>query len=183
MANQSGLKFYHLILRSTAASIVLNFVIYVYFPWLPSSVSSSNFHFIIWTYPQLPVKLILIHLPGLTSECQFGCALTSSCMLIELDLHLWCQTCWDSLKTLICLNYLFPSEGLSKAFIGCKNLFLLCIPVSDKKTYIWCNVSCRVWLCMNEMSEHLNLFFHLNLFYSSFIFPHLNKCEMQMSCP
>ena len=37
--------------------------------------------------------------------------------------------------------------------------FSLCILVSDKRTYTWCNVSCNVWLCMNEMSEHLNLFF------------------------
>ena len=150
---------------------------------LPSSASFLNFHFIIWTYPQLPVKFILVHLLGLTSEWQFGCALTSSRMLIGLDLHLWCQPCWDSLKTLICLNYLLPFESLSEVFIRCKTLFLFYIPVSDKKTYIYCNVSCNVWLCKNEMSESFRFVFHLNLFYSSFLFPRLNKCEMQMLCP
>ena len=46
-------------------------------------------HFsLIWTYPQLPVKLILIHLLGLISECQFDCALTLSHMFT------WCQTCF-----------------------------------------------------------------------------------------
>ena len=29
--------------------------------------------FITWSYARLPVKLILIHLPGLTSKCRFGC--------------------------------------------------------------------------------------------------------------
>ena len=50
----------------------------------------------------------------------------------------------------------FLSEGFSKAFIGYKTFFLLCISVSDKKTCTWCKVS---WLCMNETSKHLNSFF------------------------
>ena len=37
--------------------------------------------------------------------------------------------------------------------------FSLCIPISNKKAYTWCNVLCNVWLCMDEMSEHLNSFF------------------------
>ena len=125
---------------------------------LPLIASSSNFH----SFFHLDLSSItssfhlfyFIFLPGLTSKCQFDCALTLSHMFTWLDLHLWCQPCWDSSKTLICLNYLLPSEGLSEAFIGCKIPFF-CVPISDKKTYIWCNV----WLCMNEMSEHLNSLF------------------------
>ena len=66
-----SLQFYHLVLRSTAALVVLNIVTYVY----------------------------LIGLTPLMPDC------------------------CDSLKTLICLNYLFPSEGLFEAFIKCKTLF------------------------------------------------------------
>ena len=37
---------------------------------------------------------------------------------------------------------------------------------------------CRVWLCMNEMSEHLNSFFHLNFFHlSSFLTNTKCKCH------
>ena len=56
---------------------------------LPSIVSSLNFF--IWAYPQLPVKLILIHLPGLTSKCQFGCALTLPRVSTWSDLPFWCH--------------------------------------------------------------------------------------------
>ena len=99
-------------------------------------------------------------------------------MFTWLDLHLWCQPCWDSLKSLICLYYLLPFEGFSEALSGARPFFL-CIPVSNKKTYIWCNVSCNVWLCMNEMSEHSNLFFIWTCFIplSSFLVLTNAKCK------
>ena len=97
-------------------------------------------------------------------------------MLIRLDLHLWCQACWD---------FFFENSDLSEfpssfrrsfwSFYRVQDPLSFCIPISDKKTNIWCNVSCNVWLCTNEMSEHfLNSFFF-------FIFPRFDGCEMQMS--
>ena len=58
---------------------------------------------------------------------------------------------WNSLKTSICLNYLLSSRRSFWSFYRVQDSFSLCIPVSDKKTYMWCNVSCNVWLCMNKM--------------------------------
>ena len=37
--------------------------------------------------------------------------------------------------------------------------FSLYTPISGEKTYVWCNVSCNVWLCMNETSKYLDSFF------------------------
>ena len=50
--------------------------------------------------------------------------------------------------------------------------FLFCVPISDKKTYFWCNVSCTIWLCMNEMFKHLNSFFLV-----------LTKCKYHIQMP
>ena len=126
------------------------------------------------TYLDLPPTANLVVL-WLYHACLSDWTYTSDAKLVGI---------WDSLKTLVWLDYLLLSESLSKAFIGCKILFFFfCIPVSDKKTYIWCNVSCNVWLCMNEMSEHLNFFF-LNLFHSfssSLVLTNAKcKCHVQM---
>ena len=66
---------------------------------------------------------------------------------------------WNSLEILIYLNYLLFLEGLSEAFIKCETLFHSTFLFQDKKTYTWCKVPCNVWLCMNEMSKHINSFF------------------------
>ena len=56
----------------------------------------------------------------------------------------------------------FLPEGLSKAFIECKTPFFHSVLLFQiRKTYAWCNVPCNVWFCMNEMSDHLNLFFFI----------------------
>ena len=68
---------------------------------------SSLIWFLTWTYPSLPVWL---HFDFITHVYRIG--------LTPLT-----PSSWDSLKTLICLNYLFSPEGLSEAFIGCKALF------------------------------------------------------------
>ena len=75
---------------------------------------------------------------------------------------------WNPLKTLICLNYLFSPRRSFWSFYQVQNPLSPYIPVSDKKTFIWCNVPCNVWLCMNEMSKHS--FFYLNLFHSFLFF-------------
>ena len=46
--------------------------------------------------------------------------------------------------------------------------FSFYVPISDKKTYIWYNVSCNVWLCMNEISEHLSSFFFIWIYFIPF---------------
>ena len=93
------------------------------------------------------------------------------------------------MKTSICLNCLLFFEGLSESFIGSKTFFLLCIPFSNKKTYIWYNVSCNVWLCMNEMSEHLNSFSIrtcsiplFRIYYSSSPMCSLRACSSNLLC-
>ena len=53
----------------------------------------------------------------------------------------------------------FLPEGLFEAFIGSKTFFQSTFLFQIRKTHIWCNVSCNVWLCMNETFEYLNLFF------------------------
>ena len=62
----------------------------------------------------------------------------------------------NSLKAPICLSSFFLKVFL-KLLLGTRPFFTLYSYF--KQTYIWCNVSCNVWLCMNEMSEHLNSFF------------------------
>ena len=69
-----------------------------------------------------------LNLVGLTLDHQFGCVLTLSCMFTWLDLHLWCQSGYDSKffeKLWSVWITFFPLEGLSKAFIECKTLFPL----------------------------------------------------------
>ena len=56
-------------------------------------------------------------------------------------------------------NTFFSPRRSFWSFYRVQDPFSLYILVSDKKTYIWFNVSCNVWLCMNEIFEHLNLFF------------------------
>ena len=148
------------------------------YTWLPNLFcsdltleSQSNlvlFRSHIWK----PVKLVIqilshAYLPRLTPDCQFGYALALSRIPTWLDLQLWCQSGWDLrfFKTLICLNYLLSLRRFFWNFYRVQYPFSLCILVSDKKRYVWYNMSCNVWLCIDEMSEHLNSFF----FWISFI--------------
>ena len=138
------------------------FQIFILYLDLPLIANSSNFYslwtylwlpvfqvliLLIWTYSLFPVKLIHIHLPGLTFECQFGLCFDFVALvyLIGLTPLMPAWSCFDFVthvyrvgltplmpsllgfetfwKPLIWLNYLFSSEGLSKAFIECKTLF------------------------------------------------------------
>ena len=147
------------------------------------------FHFSIWTYPQLLVLQIFIFssgltsdcqffkfsfflLPELTSECQFDCTLTLSVMFTWLDLHLWCQPCWYSLKNSDLFELSSSFRRSFWSFYRVQDPLSSCISILDMNTYIWCNVSCNVWLCMNEMSEHfLNFPFFSFFLYFFWIFP------------
>ena len=124
-----------------------------------SSIASSFHHF--------------FHLPGLTSECQFGCALTLSRMFLpdwtytsdanqthsypltwtyrRLPVWLRFEVLW---KFWFIRIYLLSSRRSFWSFYQVQDPSSLCIPISDKKTYIWCSMSCNVWLCMNEMLVH-----------------------------
>ena len=135
-ANCTGLD-----LVSPRMLIAQDFTCYVCLD-LSSTASSPNFHFFIWTYLWLPVLQIFIFfhldlpliasssnfhfsffsLSGLTSECQFGCALTLSHMFTWLDLHLWCQTCWDSR---LFENPWFRPKVFLKLLSGAKPSFIL----------------------------------------------------------
>ena len=57
--------------------------------------------------------------------------------------------------------YLLSPRKSFWSFYQVQDPSLLCIPISDMKTYIWCNMSCNVWLCMNEMLVH---WFHFYVF-------------------
>ena len=134
MANQIGFKF--VIIWSCARLSPRLCLTLLYMPTfldLPSSASSSNFHFIIWTYPQLPVKLILIHLLGLTFERQFGCA-------FDFVTHIY----------LIRFTTLMPSWQGSKPFNRLDHLYLLILKslvllqqhFLDLYYFFWCFVCC-----------------------------------------
>ena len=176
---KAGLTLFHLFIFPLRLNFDSQFFqIFILYLDLPLIANFSNFNF---THLDLPSTASSFHLffffylPGLTSECRFDCALTLSLMFTWLDLHFWCQTCWDL--------GLFENPDLTKlssfvrrsfwSFYRVHYPFSFCIPVSDEQTNIWCNVSCDVWLCTNEMSEHF-----LNSF---FFFLHFNECEMQMS--
>ena len=67
--------------------------------------TAAPLYFIYLDFPLIASSFFQFFLPGLTSEC---------------------QTCWDLgflEKSLIWLNCLFSSKGLSGAFIGCETLF------------------------------------------------------------
>ena len=131
-----------------------------------------------------------IHISGLTLDCQFFSFffifvftyldLPSSASLAVLWLYRTCLPdwtytsdarlvgIWDFLQTLICPNhFLFFSKVFLK-LLSSGRTFSLCIPVSDKEIYIWCNVLCNVWSWMTCPSILNSLFFwYLNLCCSS----------------
>ena len=81
-----------------------------------------------------------------TYSCYVCLDLPSTASLVEI---------WSSLGSFDSSEFIFfLSEGLSKAFIGCKTLLHSAFIFLDRKTYIWCSMSCNVWLCMNEMLMH-----------------------------
>ena len=158
-------------------------------------------------YLDLPLTTsspIFIHISGLTLDCQFFSFYFFSLTWTYLQVPVWLcfdfityvyligltplMSCWMKFETPWQLRSIwitfFPPQRSFWNFYRMQDFFLLCIPVSNKKTYIWCKVSRNVWLCMNEMSEHLNSFFSSEfvlflLHLSSF----LAKCRMQMLCP
>ena len=112
--------------------------------------------------------------PELTSECQFGLRfdfVTLVYLIHTFDARLVGIRDFLKIFNLTKLSSSFQRSFWS--FYRVQDPLSFCIPISDKKTNIWCNVSCDVWLCTNEMSEHFFEFF--------FSFFHFNECEMQMS--
>ena len=101
--------------------------------------------------------------------------LTLSCLSIWLDLQLWCQAKGFKSNSvgifensdLVWILPSFSPKVFLKLLSGART-FSLCIPVSNKKIYIWCNVLCNVWSWMTFPSTW-TCFFHLNLFCSSFL--------------
>ena len=94
-------------------------------------------------------------------------------MFTWLDLHLWCQAKgFKSNSVGIFENSAFVqilpsfSPKVFLKLLSSVRTSSLCIPVSGKKIYIWCNVLCNVWSWMTCLSI-LNLFFRSNLFCSS----------------
>ena len=155
-----SLIFYHLILCSTAISVVLNFVTHVYLPGLtlecqlfkssfhhldlPSNASQTHSYPLTWTYLRVPVWLCFdfithVYLIGLTPLMPELLRFFESLDLFELP-YSFRRFFW---------SFYWVQDPFFFTLHSC-----FC-----KKTHIWCNVSCNVWLCMNEMFEHLNLFF------------------------
>ena len=132
-----------------------------------------SFHFLLyffltWTYLRVPVLFIFfftyLDLPSIVSlivlwlyhSCLPDWTYTSDARLVDI---LW--------KTLICLNYLLPSKGLSEAFIGCKILFRSASLFQIGNKYL---MQC-VMQCMNVHEWNAQAFFeffcflfHLSLF-------------------
>ena len=50
--------------------------------------------------------------------------------------------------------YLLSPRRSFWSFYQVQNPSSFCIPISNKKTYVCCNTSCNIWLCMNEMLVH-----------------------------
>ena len=76
-------------------------------------------------------------------------------------------------KTSILFEYYLISPRIFFwSFYRVHDPFSLCIPVSDKKTYIWCNMSCNVWLCMNEMLVHWFHFYVFSFYQICHLFTH-----------
>ena len=136
-------------------------VLFIFYLGLP--LTANSFH-------------LFFYLPGLTSDCQFG-------LRFDFVAHVYLIGLTPLMPNLL---RFFENPDLSElpssfrrsfwSFYRVQDPFSFCIPISNKKTNIWCNVSCNVWLCTNEMFEHF-----LNSFSSFFIFPRFNECEMQMS--
>ena len=155
MANQIGLLYHFLSFGLTLDCHFFKFSFIFYLDLL--SIASSFYFF---TYLDLPpsaslVVLWLVYLIGLT-------------------------------PLMLALLRFFENSDLSElpssfrrsfwSFYRVQDPLSFCIPISYKRTNIWCKVSCNVWLCTNEVSKH----FFWNLFFF-FIFPCFNECEMQMS--
>ena len=100
-------------------------------------------------------------------------------MFSWLDLHLWCQTYWDFFENSDLFEFTFFLPKVFLKLLSSARTSFFCILILDMNTYIWCNVSCNVWLCMNEMFEHLNSFFIWICFIplSSFIILTHAKCK------
>ena len=183
---KTGLTLFHFSFLHLDLTLTVNSFKFLFFLsfGLTSIANSSNFHFLsgltsdcqffdfssFFYYLDLPLISSSFHplfyLPGLTSECQFDCVLTLSLMFTWLDLHLRCQfvgieTNWKSLILTKLPSFVRRSFW---SFYRVQDPLSSCIPILDMNTYIWCNVSCNVWLCMNEMSEHLNLFHSFFIF-------------------
>ena len=113
--------------------------------------------------------LFLLRLSGLTVDCQFG-----------WDLKFFEN--FDSSDFIF-----FLSEGLSKAFIGCKTLFHSAFILQIGKTCIWCSMSWNVWLYMNEMLMHWFLFYvFLFIKFATFLPVHTLQaywCSLFLFCP
>ena len=112
---------------------------------LPSAASAYSFssgltlnchcffiYLFTWTYPWLPVWLrfdffMYIYWVGLTTLMPFWLG-------FGIVWKLW--SVWIPS---------FSPKVFLKLLSGARP-FSLCIPISNKKTYTWCNVSCNVWL-------------------------------------
>ena len=83
----------------------------------------------------LPLTASLVAL-WLCHACLLDWTYTSDASLVRIQ---------NSLKGLICLNYFLSPRRFFWSFYWVQDPFSPCIPISDKKTYIWYNV----WmLCM-----------------------------------
>ena len=139
-----------MVLRSTAASVLLNFAAHVYLPGLTlecqlfkfsfhhldlsSTASQTHSYPLTWTYLWVPVWLCFdfithVYLIGLTPLIPTLLRFFENSDLSELT-STFRRSFWS--------------------FYRVQGPISPCIPILDKKTYIWCNVSCNVWLCMNE---------------------------------
>ena len=150
---------------------------------LPLIASFFNFSIFIWAYAWLPVKLVLYSLTWTYLRVPVWLRFDFITHAYRIGL----TPLMPNLLRFFENPDLFELSSSSRRsfwnFYRVQDPFSLYIPISNKKTYIWCNVSCNVWLCINEMSEHLNSFFFWIYFIPLSSFLVLTKCEMQISCP
>ena len=165
----SQTHFYHFIFS------FFHFFIWTYSPLPVKLISIIFFHFIfllIWTYSLLPVKLIRIHLPGLTFECQFGLRFDFVALVYLIGLTplmpdlLGFKALWKILDLTKLSSFVRRSFW---SFYGCETLFHSTSLFQMSKQISDAMRHVMYDRATNEMSEHF------------FFFLHFNECEMQMS--
>ena len=117
--------------------------------------------FLIGLTPLMPTLQVFIFFIGLTFDCQT-----------------W--SCFDFLwKTLICLNYLLSSEGLSEAFIGYKIIFhsASLFQIRKKISDAMCHA---LYDCARMKCPSI---FWIIFSFSSFLVLTIGKCECHMQMP
>ena len=106
---------------------------------------SSNFTICLltWTYPSLPVWLCFWLCHAYLLDWTYTFNANAKRLQIQLS---WDLGFFENSDLIWILPSFSPNDFL-KLLSGIQ-ISSLCVPISDKKIYIWCNVLCNVWSWM-----------------------------------